>query len=74
VDVRGLGYLDRGGSGGIVVYVVAMLCMSAIVVGMLTLTASVIVGVISVGNLWLLLPLAFYAIAFWTLAQVARDM
>lgn len=55
-------------------YAVAMLFMSAIVVGMIGIMASVLVGVMAVGNLWLLLPLACYAVAFRTLAQVARDL
>lgn len=42
-----------------------------LVVAMLALIASVSVGAIVVGNLWLLLPLALYAYAFFVLGQCA---
>jgi len=46
----------------------------AFVLGMLALVASVMVGAMSVGSLWVLLPLALYAVVFWLLARLARDM
>lgn len=52
----------------------ALLMCAAIVVGMLTVVASVMVGAISVGNLWLLPMLALYAAAFWVLADLAGSL
>jgi len=57
-----------------ILYVINLALASALVLGMLTLVASAMVGAIAVGALWLLLPLSLYVFAFWTLAQMARDM
>lgn len=57
-----------------IVYVIALAIAVLLVLAMLALGAFVIVGAIAVGNLWLLLPLAFYALAFWMLAQLIKSM
>lgn len=44
------------------------------VLGMVALVVSVVVGVMAIGNLWLLLPLALYTLGFWGLAQMVEDM
>lgn len=46
-----------------------LLVTGVLVVAMLVLIASVFKGVIVAGNLWLLLPLACYALAFFMLAK-----
>jgi hypothetical protein len=46
---------------------IAYLFVAAIALSSLVLIASVVVGAMSVGNLWLLLPLACYGVAFWIL-------
>jgi hypothetical protein len=56
-----------------IAYVVALAFVLAFVLGMLALVVSVVVGAMSVGNLWVLLPLASYALVFWMLARLAKD-
>lgn len=57
-----------------IAYVVALAFLAVVVLGMLTVVASVIMGAMTVGNLWSLLPLSMYAIAFWLLAKVSKDL
>lgn len=57
-----------------ILYAIALAFVVAIVLGMLTLVASVVVGVMTVGNLWSLLPLSIYALVFWMLAQLAKSL
>lgn len=57
-----------------ILYVVALAFALVTVLSMLAVVASVIVGAMTVGNLWLLLPLSIYALVFWSLAQMAKDM
>lgn len=57
-----------------ILYAVALAFAAGTVLGMLTLMASVVMGVMTVGNLWLLLPLSVYALMFWMLAQLAKNL
>jgi hypothetical protein len=51
----------------------ALAFVGVLVLAMLVLTASVFVGAITAGNLWLLLPLALYAYAFFVLSRACTS-